>query len=180
MADRRDPIRALSLFLPEAYEIAAAAAPWGRITFGDIGISPGSRNTVPESLCLSIDMRHPDQQTLDRMDAHLRVLLSGIDQAGTRSTLTEIWHSPAVAFDPRCIAAVRQAAANLERPAMDIVSGAGHDSVYVSRVAPTAMIFIPCKNGLSHNEAESVTEVDVAAGGDVLLGAVLALDAEPD
>ena len=67
---------------------------------------------------------------------------------------------------------VRQAAANLDRPAMDMVSGAGHDSVYVSRVAPTGMIFIPCKDGLSHNEAESVTEADVTAGCNVLMGAV--------
>jgi N-carbamoyl-L-amino-acid hydrolase len=57
------------------------------------------------------------------------------------------------------------------------VSGAGHDSVYVSRVAPTGMIFIPCRDGLSHNEAESVTPEDVAVGASVLLGAVLTLDA---
>ena len=177
MESRRDPVRTLSLFLAEAYEIAAANAPWGRITFGDLTVSPGSRNTVPESVRLSIDVRHPDQRTLDSMDLDLRALITRLDTAAVELTLTEIWHSPAVAFNPECIGAVRQAAANLQHTSMDIVSGAGHDSVYVSRVAPTAMIFIPCEGGLSHNEAESVTEADVAAGCDVLLGALLLLDA---
>ena len=85
-----------------------------------------------------------------------------------------IWDSPAVAFDPACIAAVRAGVAATGYTAMDIVSGAGHDSVYLSRIAPVGMIFVPCEGGLSHNEAENATPEDVAAGCDVLLHAVLA------
>jgi len=57
---------------------------------------------------------------------------------------------------------------------MDIVSGAGHDAVYVARVAPAAMIFVPCKDGISHNEIEDALPADLAAGCDVLARAMLA------
>jgi len=176
MESRRDPVRILGPFLSRAYAIAEQNGPWGRITFGDLNIGPGSRNTVPETLTISIDIRHPDQAILDGMDAELRSLVQELNSAAVPMTLSEIWHSPAVSFHPDCIDAVRASAANLSCDAMEIVSGAGHDSVYVSRVAPTAMIFIPCKDGLSHNEAESAKEEDVKVGCDVLLGAVLALD----
>ena len=176
MESRRDPVRVFGDFVGRAYAIATDAAPWGRITFGDLSVSPGSRNTVPHTLTASIDIRHPDQTILNDMDARLRALVAELNSERVGIALTEIWHSPAVAFDPGCIEAVRLASANLGRSAMEIVSGAGHDSVYVSKVAPTGMIFIPCKDGLSHNEAESVTPADVAAGCDVLLGAVLSMD----
>ena len=174
---RRDPIRVLAEFLGRAYDIAEETAPSGRITFGDLTVLPGSRNTVPQSASVSIDMRHPEQAVLDAMDGRLRALVNEIDSVEVPLDLTEIWHSPAVEFDQRCIDAVRLSAGKLGCASMEMVSGAGHDSVYVSRVAPTAMIFIPCKDGLSHNEAESVTEWDVTVGCDALLGAVLALDA---
>ena len=63
---------------------------------------------------------------------------------------------------------------------MEMVSGAGHDSVYVSRVAPTSMIFIPCKDGLSHNERESIEPTDAASGANVLLHAVLCVAGRRD
>jgi N-carbamoyl-L-amino-acid hydrolase len=87
-----------------------------------------------------------------------------------------VWNSPAVHFDERCIDAVRRAAAGAGFPHRDIVSGAGHDSGYIARVAPTAMVFVPCATGLSHNEEESATLPDVAAGANVLLRAVLETD----
>jgi N-carbamoyl-L-amino-acid hydrolase len=111
------------------------------------------------------------------MDQKLRALVTELGSPQVPMDLNEIWHSPAVAFDERCIEMVRGAAANLEYPSMEMVSGAGHDSVYIARVAPCSMIFIPCKDGLSHNEAEAVNEADVSAGCNVLMGAVLALDA---
>jgi N-carbamoyl-L-amino-acid hydrolase len=170
-------VKSLGTFLTRAYDIALDYAPWGRITFGELSVHPGSRTTVPESATLSIDMRHPDQATLDQMDQKLRALVTELGSPQVPMDLNEIWHSPAVAFDERCIEMVRGAAANLEYPSMEMVSGAGHDSVYIARVAPCSMIFIPCKDGLSHNEAEAVNEADVSAGCNVLMGAVLALDA---
>jgi N-carbamoyl-L-amino-acid hydrolase len=81
-----------------------------------------------------------------------------------------------VKFDAECVNAVRESAKKSAQPLLEITSGAGHDAVYVSRIAPTAMVFIPCKDGISHNEIESATPEHVDAGASVLLEAVLIRD----
>jgi N-carbamoyl-L-amino-acid hydrolase len=85
----------------------------------------------------------------------------------------EIWYSPPVKFAPECVAAVAQASKDMGFDSRPIISGAGHDSVYLSRVAPTAMVFVPCKDGISHNEIEDAKKEDLAAGCDVLLRAMV-------
>ncbi len=174
MEDRRDPFRALHPILDGLYRLAELHAPWGRATFGDLRVEPGSRNTVPESLVLAVDLRHPQQSVLDEMDASLRrIVQEAAGAAGVESAVHEEWRSPAVAFDADCIDAVRGSVNKLGYPHMEMVSGAGHDSVYVSRVVPTSMIFVPCEGGLSHNEAENATPDDLTAGCNVLLHAML-------
>ena len=102
------------------------------------------------------------------------------DESGLALEFREIWYSPPVKFAPECVAAVKGAAAELGFANRDIISGAGHDAVYVSRVAPTAMVFVPCEDGISHNEIENATPEDLAAGCDVLLRAMVArADAVP-
>ena len=96
-------------------------------------------------------------------------------QRGLEITVEEIWHSPPVKFAADCVGAVQNAAESLGYASRPITSGAGHDAVYVSRVAPTGMIFIPCEDGISHNEIEAATQADIAAGCDVLLNAMVAL-----
>jgi len=91
-------------------------------------------------------------------------------------TMTRIWDQPPVAFDPACVNSVRRATALSGLPARDMVSGAGHDAAYVSRVAPSAMIFVPCRDGISHNEAEYSSKEQCANGAQVLLQAVLDYD----
>jgi len=98
------------------------------------------------------------------------------DESKVEVTIDRVWDSPAVRFHPDCIAAVHRGVEAHGFPAREIVSGAGHDSVYVARVAPTSMIFIPCEGGLSHNEAEKTEPDQVAAGAAVLLQAVLDMD----
>ena len=95
-------------------------------------------------------------------------------ESGLELDFKEIWYSPPVKFDDECVAAVREGGrgARLLQPA-DIVSGAGHDAVYLARVAPTGMIFVPCKDGISHNEIEDAKQDDLAAGCDVLLRAMI-------
>jgi N-carbamoyl-L-amino-acid hydrolase len=95
------------------------------------------------------------------------------DDIGLVLDFKEIWYSPPVTFAAECVAAVKGAAAELGFAHLDIISGAGHDAVYVSRVAPTAMVFVPCENGISHNEIENATPADLAGGCDVLLRAML-------
>ena len=85
----------------------------------------------------------------------------------------EFWYFPPTPFDPDLVAAVRTAAEAQGYLHQDIISGAGHDAVYLARVAPTAMVFVPCVGGISHNEIEDAKPEDLTAGCNVLLNAVL-------
>ncbi|WP_237062328.1 Zn-dependent hydrolase [Microbulbifer zhoushanensis] len=174
MEGRRDPFMALHRVLDRLYRLAEEFAPWARVTFGDIRAEPGSRNTVPEKLVLAVDLRHPEQEVLDEIDRRFREITAEIAaDTGVEAEIRDEWRSPAVAFAPPCVEAVRAAVAELGYSNKEMVSGAGHDSVYVSRVAPTGMIFVPCEKGLSHNEAENAEPVDLEAGANVLLHAML-------
>ncbi|MEM8766142.1 MAG: Zn-dependent hydrolase [Pseudomonadota bacterium] len=178
MEVREDPVQTLGEVLTRLYPIATDHAPWGRATVGDLVTEPGSRNTVPERIRVTVDLRHPDQEVLEAMHERLGALCTEQNRRGAvQVDLEEIWYSPAIRFDDGCLDAIRTAVERTGDPSMEIVSGAGHDAAYVSRVAPTAMIFIPCRDGLSHNEAEYAKPEDITAGANVLLNAVLALDA---
>jgi beta-ureidopropionase / N-carbamoyl-L-amino-acid hydrolase len=176
MENRRDALRAAAAMLDDIYEIAHRHAPSGRATVGEFQAYPGSRNTVPGTVRFTVDLRHPDGATMDAMDHALRETFDRPRGQHLRLEfhLQEIWHAPPVAFDPECIEAVRQAAARLGLSAREIVSGAGHDAVYLARVVPTAMIFVPCKDGISHAEVEYASPEACADGANVLLHAVLA------
>ncbi len=174
MEGRRDPFMALGPIQHALYALAARHAPWARVTFGDIRVAPGVRNTVPETLVLAVDLRHPDPEVLATMDREFHAIAAAeAARVGLGWEIRLEWDSPAVVFHPRCVDAVAQAVERLGYPAMHMVSGAGHDSVYVSRVAPTGMIFVPCGEGISHNEAESANPGELEAGANVLLHAML-------
>ncbi len=176
MEMRRDPVLGATRILSRLYQLAEEHGPWGRVTFGDFKAEPGSTNTVPGHLTITVDLRHPDQAILDTMDRSFRTIVAEeCERANLQGRVVEVWNSPAVVYATECVGAVRDAVAVTGFSAMDIVSGAGHDSVYISRVAPTGMIFVPCENGLSHNEAENADKQDLAAGCDVLLQAMLKL-----
>ena len=176
MAMRRDALPAAAA-LVLAVQAAARACPGAVATVGTIAVHPGSRNVIPGAASLSVDLRHPDAGALDRTEAAIEQALAAIcAEHGVTGTLTRIWDSPPVPFDPGCIASVRDAAGSLGYRMRDIVSGAGHDAAYIARIAPTAMIFVPCAGGLSHNEAEDASFEDCGAGAQVLLQAVLDYD----
>ena len=138
---------------------------------------PNSRNVVPGEVFFTIDLRHPDDAVLDRMEAAYHAALPKIAaEEGLELDAKRIWHQPAVVFHEDLIACVRAGAAKAGCSTRDMASGAGHDAAYIARVVPTTMIFTPCKDGLSHNEAESITLAEAAAGGQVLLNAVLEYD----
>lgn len=174
MERRRDAGVGAARLIDAVDRIGRARAPAGRATVGVVDVRPGSRNTVPGKAYLSVDLRHPDGATLDGMDRELRETADRVARDhGLKLALERIWHSPPVAFDKACVDAVRRAAGRNGYPAREIVSGAGHDAVYLSRIAPTAMVFVPCADGLSHNEAEDAKPSDIAAGCQVLLQAML-------
>jgi N-carbamoyl-L-amino-acid hydrolase len=174
MTVRHDALLGAARLVQEANRIGLSEAPWGRATVGMMQVSPNSRNTIPGHVFFTVDFRHPDDAALSRMDTALRAAAARVAQEiGLALKLEEIWYTPPVAFAAPCVDAVRKASATLGMPAMEIVSGAGHDAVYVSRVAPTGMIFVPCENGISHNEVENATPDDIGAGCDILLHAML-------
>lgn len=174
MTSRRDPFMALGPITQDLYALAAKHAPWARVTFGDMKVAPGVRNTVPEELVLCVDLRHPQEDVLTEMHAEFESIVARRgEQFNIHTHIRQEWHSPAVAFNDSCVASVQQAVETLSYSHMAMFSGAGHDAVYVSRVAPTSMIFIPCKDGISHNEAEDAKPADVTAGANVLLHAML-------
>ena len=150
----------------------------GVASVGLIENRPNSRNVVPGEVFFTVDLRHPDESVLDKMEAAYQAALPKI-AAELRLELEEkcIWKSPAVKFAPNLIDCVREGAKQADYTMREMASGAGHDAAYIARVAPTTMIFVPCLGGISHNEAESTTLEECGAGSQVLLNAVLAYDA---
>ncbi len=175
MTYRDDPVQKALPLLTQIFAIAERFAPVARVTIGALSASPGSRNTVPGAVRATIDMRHPDARTLEHMH---EALVAAAAQANAE--LDEIWYARPVVFDATCIAAVEAGAQHLDVPYRKIISGAGHDAVYLAPITPTAMIFIPCKDGLSHNEAEYAAPEHIAAGANVLFQAVCHLMNESD
>ncbi|MGF1595103.1 MAG: Zn-dependent hydrolase [Kiloniellaceae bacterium] len=174
MNRRRDALVAAAKLIATVNEIAQAHPPHAVGTVGMMQVSPNSRNTIPGSVFLTVDLRHPEDAILSKMEAELRQACATIcGPAKIDADVELIWYSPPIVFDKDCVGAVKQAAGAAGYDNMEIVSGAGHDACYVSRVAPTAMIFVPCEEGVSHNEAESATPEDLAAGCNVLLYAML-------
>jgi N-carbamoyl-L-amino-acid hydrolase len=172
---RRDALLAAARLVGEVNRIALEHAPHGRGTVGSLLVAPNSRNVVPGEARFSVDFRHPTDAGLAAMERALRAACAAAAQAcRVDVSAEEVVYFPPCRFDPACVEAVRAAAQAHGLSHRDIVSGAGHDAVYVARVAPSAMIFVPCKEGVSHNEIEDARPEHLAAGCNVLLHAMLA------
>ncbi len=173
MAGRRDPARAIAAVIDRVYAVVDECAPWGRGTFAQFASSPVSPNTIPERLTCSLDLRHPEADVLDDMEQRMRAIVDEVAATtGVNATVTLENDSPPVAFDPTCIEAVQAAVDELGFTNRPMISGAGHDACYVASHCPTSMIFVPCDDGLSHNEAENIEPLQAEQGASVLLGAV--------
>ena len=177
MTMRRNALIGSARMIDRIDAIARAHPPDAVGTVGLIESRPNSRNVVPGEVFFTIDFRHPDETVLVAMEAELRAALPAVlTPLGLTFSETRIWSAAPVKFSPELIDCVRIGAAAAGFPTRDMISGAGHDACYVSRVAPTTMIFVPCKGGISHNEAESTEPEECAAGAQVLLNAVLEFD----
>ncbi len=173
MAMRRDALVAAALMIAAVEGIALEHG--GNGTVGRLTLSPDSRNVVPGRVWFTVDLRHPDEAGLDRMVRALRTRIGAIAAARrVAATVAPFWSSPATPFDPTLVGHVRAAAEARGYAHRDMPTGIGHDAVYLARAVPTAMIFVPCHGGLSHNEAESITPDWAEAGCRVLADAVLA------
>ena len=179
MPRRADAMTACARLAVEVQEIALANAPTAVGTVGRVEVEPNSINVIPGVVRMTADLRHHDDVVLQGMEDRYYAAIERIasDQK-VKIESKKLQDLVAIKFHPDCVAAVRAGAEALGLSHRDIISGAGHDAVHLSTVTPTAMIFVPCKDGLSHNEAESATIEHCAAGAQVLLEAALALDAK--
>ena len=170
---RRDALLGASYLIQEVNRLARATE-HSRGTVGMMLNRPNSRNVVPGECVFSVDFRDTGVPGLDRMEQGLRAAADRIAAEQRLSMdIRQTVFFPPCHFDAGCVAAVRAGAERLGYRHMDIVSGAGHDAVHIAGVAPTAMIFVPCEGGISHNETENAKPEDLAAGCNVLLQAVL-------
>jgi N-carbamoyl-L-amino-acid hydrolase len=174
MALRKDALQVASKLMQEVVAIAHRHPPHGRGTVGMVQVHPNSRNVIPGRVKFSIDLRNATDELVDKMDKDIR---AAVDRASKESglpiSIELVSHYPAQPFNKDCIDAVGRAAAKLGYSNMPAVSGAGHDAVYMARLAPAGMIFIPCKDGISHNEIEDAKPEHITAGCNVLLHAML-------
>jgi beta-ureidopropionase / N-carbamoyl-L-amino-acid hydrolase len=177
MGLRKNALLGASRMIEAIHQVGMRHLP-GVASVGLIESRPNSRNVVPGEVFFTVDLRHPDERELDKMEHEYQEVLPKI-AAELKLELEEkrIWNSPAVTFAPELIECVRQGAAKAGYSSREMASGAGHDAAYINRVTPTTMIFVPCLGGISHNEAESSTQEECGAGTQVLLNAVLAHDA---
>jgi N-carbamoyl-L-amino-acid hydrolase len=174
---RKNALLGVARLIDRIDAIAQKYAPNAVGTVGLIENKPNSRNVIPGEVFFTVDFRHPDDEVLIQMETEFRAALPEIlDPLKLSFEEKMIWNSPAVKFAPELIDCVRVGAAKAGYDNRDMVSGAGHDAAYIARVVPTTMIFVPCLGGISHNEAESTTFEECAAGAQVLLNAVLEYD----
>ncbi len=175
MDRRRDALLGAARMVDRINALAFEFEPHPVITVGRLQVRPNSRNTIPGSCRFSIDARHPDDQVLASVDVKLRELCRQV--AGRTGLEVEVElesRRTTVHFDTARLDTLRQAATQLGIAHRDIFSGAGHDACNLAAITPTAMLFVPCEKGISHNELESARREDLAAGCDVLLHAMLA------
>jgi len=171
---RKDAMLAAAQLTLEVNRIGTTFPDSARGTVGHLQVKPNSRNVIPGEVRMTVDFRNAKDSTLLAMK---KALTDAADAIGRKRrvsiSLEEAVYFPPCEFAPELVSRVRSAAAELGLSHRDIVSGAGHDAVYLSRVAPTAMIFVPCEGGISHNEIENARPEDLAAGCSVMLEAVL-------
>ena len=176
MSYRSDPVTMLPALIQGILDIGNRDEV-SRATIGQLKASPGSRNVVPGEVHLTVDFRHPDEEVLTSMHEDLGGLISGLRSEHQKLTVEQYltWHSPVVAFDQGLVSAVKESTEQLGLSHQYIVSGAGHDALMVAQKVPTAMIFTPCRDGISHNEAEHIEPQQAEDGANVLLATVAKL-----
>ena len=167
LAARKDAFRAATAMVQALQELMADPSDTVRFTIGRFEVMPGSPNTVPGRVLFTIDFRHPDDATIARLGDQVEPICRAL--AGPCSVrVTETSRHASTWFDRSVVDVVAQATDELGYPGMELFSGAGHDARCMAPLCPTAMIFVPCAGGVSHNEAEDASPSDLAAGARVL------------
>lgn len=171
---RKDALREAIAAINALHELARDDSDTVRFTVGRMLVTPNSTNSVAGHVLFSVDLRHPDPATIARLgEAVEPTVRKAVKQCAVKVTPT--LHDDPCAFNPGVVDCVERAARALDLPHRRMPSGASHDAMYMARVCPTGMIFVPCERGISHNEAENAKADDLAAGARVLTAALLEL-----
>jgi N-carbamoyl-L-amino-acid hydrolase len=174
MALRKDALQVATHLMQEVVAAALRHKPHGRGTVGMVHVHPNSRNVIPGRVKFSIDLRNATDALVDTMATEVKAFAAQLSKdSGLPINIELVSSYPAQIFHGDCVDAVARAAAKLGYSNMPAVSGAGHDAVYMAQLAPAGMIFIPCKDGISHNEIEDAKPEHITAGCNVLLHAML-------
>jgi N-carbamoyl-L-amino-acid hydrolase len=175
---RRDPLAAAVAAIARLQEIVMPTDSLARLTVGRIAVEPSSINVIPGKASFTIDVRHPQLDALTTIERQVYEECSGsATRHGCDLRIDNRFDMAPCTFDAAVIAAISDACAALRIPAINMVSGAFHDALFISRIAPSAMIFVPCENGISHNESEFVSDKYIVIGAKVLLATTVALAA---
>ena len=174
MALRKDAMLATTRIMQDVVAAAHRHPPHGRGTVGMVQVFPNSRNVIPGRVKFSIDLRNSTDALVDQMADEVKAFAATVAQEhGVDVKIEMVSSYSAIGFHPDCVDAVGRAAAKLGYSNMPVVSGAGHDAVYMAKLTSSGMIFIPCKDGISHNEIEDAKPEHITAGCNVLLHAML-------
>ena len=174
MPMRKNAGLAMARVLDKVEEIALSHAPHAVGAAGHIEVYPNSRNVIPGKAVFTVDFRCPDLSVIQDMEARLKAEAQVIvDAMGMTIAFEKVGGFDPVTFDETCVSAIRNAAERLGYSHMNLISGAGHDACWINRMFPTAMVMCPCVDGLSHNEAEEISQEWATAGTDVLFHAVV-------
>ena len=174
MADRRDALAAFARIAHALHETVGAADADVRFTIGRVEVEPNAPSVVPDRVTFRIDLRHPDNavlESLGRRTADIATALAGPCQVAVSPLVS----APSNGFDAGLQARIAASAAARGLPAMPLLSFAGHDARHMAGLAPSAMIFIPCRGGISHAAAEWAEPAHVAAGAQVLCDVLAAI-----
>jgi N-carbamoyl-L-amino-acid hydrolase len=170
----KDALQVATKIMQEVVNIGNRYPPYGRGTVGMVQVFPNSRNVIPGEVKFSIDLRNINDELLNQMHEEILAFADKVSkETGLKIHTERVSYYPPCPFHPECVGAVRSATAKLGYSNMDVVSGAGHDAIYAARLAPAGMIFVPCKDGISHNEIEDARADHLEAGCNVLLHAML-------
>ncbi|MGJ7489981.1 Zn-dependent hydrolase [Variovorax sp. ZT4R33] len=172
MADRRDALAAFSRIASALYAEIGGHDARVKFTIGRIQVEPNAPSVVPARVTLRIDLRHPDNAVLDALGVRLTALCLR-HAAPCQARVMPLVDAPSNGFDVALQQAIADAAERIGQSHMPILSAAGHDARHLAPLCPSAMIFIPCRGGVSHAEHEWAEPAHVAAGADVLLQVLL-------
>lgn len=177
MSHRKDAMMAAAEAMLEMRENARKMGEPAVITNGIINIGPGSKNIVPGNVYFSVDMRYHTDEGLTELEKQTREIIKSVcDRNGVSVEIEKYWRADPVTFDKWIVGCVREKAKELGFKAKDIISGAGHDAVFISNVMPTGMIFVPSIKGMSHCPQENTKWEDLVKGTELTAEVLVALD----